>query len=80
MVHVRAATAPAVAAWHDGFHQLADGLLADALRRAGVPEGDIPAASRIGTFVVEGLLSHPQDEGSQADVLRLLAKLAPPAS
>ena len=80
VVHVRAASSPAVAAWHDTFHQLADALLADGLRRAGVPEQDIAAASRIGTFVVEGLLSHPQDDNSSADVLRLLGRLAAPRS
>lgn len=76
VVHVRAAMSPAVAAWHDAFHELADALLADGLRRAGVAEADLEAASRISTFVVEGLLSHPQDEASRAAVLGLLGRLA----
>jgi AcrR family transcriptional regulator len=76
VVHVRAATSPAVAEWHDAFHQLADGLLADGLRRAGVAEADLAAVSRIGTFVIEGLLSHPLDEADQAAVLRLLGRVA----
>lgn len=78
VVHVRAATSAALAVWHDSFHALADALLADGLRRAGVPEADLPAASRIGTFVVEGLLSHPLDTTSQEDVLRLLGRIAAP--
>jgi AcrR family transcriptional regulator len=75
VVHVRAGVSPAVAAWHNGFHSLADSLLVDGLRQAGVAEADLEAASRISTFVVEGLLSHPQDEGMRADVLRLLGTL-----
>lgn len=78
VVHVRSAVSPAVAAWHDAFHATADALLADGLRKAGVAEADLAAASRIGTFVVEGLLSHPHDEQQQAEVFRLLAKLAAP--
>lgn len=75
VVHVRSTTSPAVAAWHATFHDLADALLADGLRKAGIAEGDLAAASRIGTFVIEGLLSHPQDERAQADVFRLLERL-----
>lgn len=72
VVHVRATTSPAVAAWHDAFHELVDALVAERLREAGVAEADLAAASRISTFVVEGLLSHQQNEGAQADILRLL--------
>ena len=78
VVHVRAASVPAVAAWHDQFHGLADALLAKGLRRAGVPEADLPAMSHIGTFVVEGLLTHPQDHAGRRDVLRLLTAFAVP--
>lgn len=78
VVHMRAAASPAVAAWHDGFHSLTDSLIVDALRQAGVAETDVHAVSRISTFVVEGLLSHPHDDGLRADVLRLLAALGDP--
>ena len=77
VVHTRAGSSPAVAAWHDAFHALADSLLAAGLHQAGVAEADIVAASRVGTFVIEGLLAHPQDEDSQADILRLLGRLEP---
>lgn len=75
VVHVRAGSSPAVAAWHDSFHDLADSLLADGLRQAEVAEADLQAVSRISTFVIEGLLSHPQDEATQAAVVRLLGTL-----
>lgn len=78
VVHVRAAASPAVGAWHEKFHGLADSLLADGFRSAGITEADLPAASRIGTFVIEGLLTHPQDGASRDAVLRLLTTFASP--
>jgi AcrR family transcriptional regulator len=78
VVHNRTASSSAVAAWHEQFHGLADAMLADGFRRAGVAESDLAAASRIGTLVVEGLLTHPQDEPARDAVLHLLTTLAPP--
>ncbi len=78
VVHVRAAVAAVVAAWHDQFHALADALLADGFRRAGVAEADLPAAGRTGTYVLEGLLTHPQDETDRRAVLRMLTTIAAP--
>lgn len=78
VVHVRAAGSPVVAAWHEQFHGLADAVLEEGLRRAGVLEADVPAASRIGTFVIEGLLTHRQDEATRDAVLRLLVTIGLP--
>ena len=78
VVHVRAAGSPVVAAWHDQFHAVADALLADGFRQAGVCETDLQAASRIGTFVIEGLLTHPQDAEARKAILGLLATIAAP--
>lgn len=80
VVHVRAAASPVVAAWHEQFHGLADALLADGFRRAGLAEEDLTAASRLGTFVVEGLLTHPQDDATRGAVLRLLTRLGASAT
>jgi hypothetical protein len=77
-VHNRTASSSAVATWHEQFHGLADAMLADGFRRAGVAESDLAAASRLGTLVVEGLLTHPQDESARDAVLHLLTTLAPP--
>ena len=78
VVHVRATGSPVVAAWHDQFHAVADALLTDGFRKAGVYEPDLPAASRIGTFVIEGLLTHAQDAAARNAVLGLLAPSAAP--
>ena len=73
VVHARAAAAPGVAAWHEQFHGLADELLTAGFRKAGVAEVDLAAATRIGTFVIEGLLTHPQDEAGSRALISLLA-------
>ena len=59
VVHARTATSPVIDTWHDSFHALVDSLLVDGFRRAGVPESDLVPMARIGVFVVEGLLMHP---------------------
>jgi AcrR family transcriptional regulator len=85
VVHARSAGSPSVAAWHDRFHGLADALLAEGFRQAGVPERDVVPATRMGVFVVEGLLTHPQDEQSRRAVIELLTtgfrrQTTPPAA
>ncbi|TNY37575.1 TetR/AcrR family transcriptional regulator [Thermomonospora catenispora] len=71
-VHTRASVSPAVHTWHTGFHELADSLIADALRNAGAAEADIPAMTAIGTFVIEGLLTHRYDDADKRAVIDLL--------
>lgn len=71
-VHARAVDSPAVGVWHDQFHGLVEALLADGFRQAGVPEAEVAAVIQMGIFVVEGLLSHPQDEETRRAVLELL--------
>lgn len=71
-VHTRALVSPAVHAWHTGFHELADTLIADDLRKAGAAEADLPAMIAIGTFVIEGLLTHRRDEAGKRAVIDLL--------
>ena len=73
-VHTRAPVSPAVHTWHTGFHALADGLIADDLRKAGVAEADLPAMIEIGTFVIEGLLTHQRDDADKRAVIDLLVR------
>lgn len=73
-VHARATTSPTVDAWHSGFHHLADALFADSLRAAGVAETDLAAMSAIGTFVIEGLLTHQRDDANKRAVIDLLVR------
>ncbi|MGX1808153.1 TetR/AcrR family transcriptional regulator [Nocardia sp. NPDC055321] len=73
-VHARAAGSPAIDTWHTAFHQLADVLFTDDLRTAGVAEDDLPAMSAIGTFVVEGLLTHRRDDAGKRAVIDVLVR------
>lgn len=75
VVHARASISPPIADWHDRFHALANLVLADELRRAGVSEDNLVAATRIGVFVIEGLLTHTHDVESVGDIVRLLGVL-----
>ncbi|MFI1235835.1 TetR/AcrR family transcriptional regulator [Nocardia salmonicida] len=79
-VHARVAASPAIDVWHAGFHQLADALFADNLRAAGVTETDLAAMSAIGTFVIEGLLTHQRDEADKRAVIDLLVRSLTTAS
>ena len=72
VVHARSERAPVVAAWHDGFHALMDGMVADHLARQGVAEQDRTATARLTTFAVEGLLAHPADPAQTRAVLELV--------
>lgn len=76
VVHARASISAPIAHWHDRFHALADLVLADQLRRVGVGEQNLVAATRIGVFVIEGLLTHTHDAGSAGDIVRLLGSMS----
>jgi len=73
-VHARAAHSPAVDAWHNGFHTLAEGLFRTTLERVGVDGADVEAEIKIGVFAIEGLLSHGLDDAQQQAICRRLAR------
>ena len=74
VVHSRTAVSAGIDAWHNGFHQLVETLLADGLRQAGVPETDVAAMTTIGVFVVEGLLTHQHDESEKRALIELVTR------
>ena len=74
VVHARTAIAPVVDAWHTDFHRLAEEMLSDGFRSAGVPEESLRASTQIGVFVIEGLLLHPDAAASRREVIGLLAR------
>ena len=76
VVHARVRSSPVINDWHNRFHALADFSLADGFRRAGVSEADLPAATRVGVFTIEGLLTHPHDEQATRDIVRLLGSMS----
>ena len=72
VVHSRAAVSPRIDLWHSAFHLLVEGMLADGLRQAGFAESEIVARTTLGVFVVEGLLTHQQDEGGKRALIELV--------
>ncbi|MGY0386233.1 TetR/AcrR family transcriptional regulator [Nocardioides sp. WG-D5] len=76
VVHARASTSESIGAWHDEFHRLVDSMMVEGFRAAGVPESDVGAMTKIGVFVVEGLLMHPQSEQDRRAVVTLLTDQA----
>ncbi|WP_280463148.1 TetR/AcrR family transcriptional regulator [Nocardia carnea] len=75
-VHARASLSPTIAAWHDRFHATTDHILAEELRAAAAPEPTVTAAAKNITFVIEALLTHPQDEMTEHAMLELLLRSA----
>jgi AcrR family transcriptional regulator len=71
-VHARTAASAAIDTWHVDFHDLMDTLMAEGLRRAGVPEAEIRIRTRMGIFVVEGLLMHPHTAPDRSAIVELL--------
>ncbi len=78
-VHARASLSPTVAAWHDRFHATIDHVLAEELRAAGAVESTIAASAKNITFVIEALLTHPQEEDVERAMLDQLLLSAVPA-
>lgn len=72
-VHALAETSDTVGTWHTAFHELTDAILADEIRRSGLPESQVPALTRLGVFAIEGLLMHPASPDEQRAVLELLS-------
>lgn len=75
VVHARSATSSAIDLWHTNFHDLMDTFLAQGFRRSGVPDGDLPAMTRIAAFVIEGLLMHQEGDADRRAVLETLSRV-----
>lgn len=74
-VHARVAASASVRQWHERFHGMLEATMVERLAAHGVQEAEQKVAARVATFVVEGLLSHPMDEGPDRDtVIRFVAQ------
>ena len=77
-VHDRVASSAAIAEWHNGFHYFAESLFVADIEKAGLYGSEADAMLRIGTFVVEGLLTHtPSPEVARAVIDRLVDSISP---
>jgi AcrR family transcriptional regulator len=76
VVHSRTTVSERVDTWHTDFHALVETVLGNALREAGSPEAEIGALTRVGVFVVEGLLSHPLGEADKRAAIEMVTARA----
>lgn len=74
-VHSRASASQAVGKWHDNFHRMLEAALIAALRGQGVSEDDLAPASRVLSFVVEGLLVHETPAKDRRALVRWVVQL-----
>lgn len=72
-VHARVALSDVIREWHDGFHRMLDGLLVAQLKAKGMSAAKASLMATVGTFVVEGLLSHPHSAKQMDAVVAWLA-------
>jgi AcrR family transcriptional regulator len=72
-VHARADISAPIDTWHRRFHDLADAILKEGFKQAGTPEPDLDAKAQMAVLVVEGLITHIQDDDHTRAILGLLA-------
>lgn len=58
-VHSRLDRSEKIRAWHDRFHEMLDGMLVHQMVSKGMSRTKASVMATVGTYVVEGLLSHP---------------------
>ena len=75
-VHARVAASESLRVWHDGFHAQVEAILRWHLAALGVPETEQDAMTRIGVFVVEGMLTHSGDAAGDRAVVETLVRSA----
>lgn len=58
-VHSRLDRSEKIREWHDRFHEMLDGMLVQQMTSKGMSRTKASVMATVGTYVVEGLLSHP---------------------
>lgn len=79
-VHARLDQSPAIRAWHDHYHQVLETLVTEHLMKEGKTRERAHLMATVGTFVIEGLLSHPHSQAQRKAILAWLAGEGPPGA
>lgn len=58
-VHSRLDRSEKIREWHDRFHEMLDGMLVQQMVSKGMSRTKASVMATVGTYVVEGLMSHP---------------------
>lgn len=72
-VHARLEQSPAIREWHDRYHQGLEGIITSHLVKEGKSPERAGLMATVGTFVIEGLLSHPHSSAQRQAILTWLA-------
>jgi TetR/AcrR family transcriptional regulator of autoinduction and epiphytic fitness len=68
-VHARIEQSQAVQLWHSQFHQMLDHLIIEKLIANGLLKEQAVVIATAGTFIVEGLLTHPHSSQQRDSVI-----------
>lgn len=68
-VHARIEQSQSVQQWHSQFHQMLDNLVINTLVNRGMSAEQAGIIATAGTFIVEGLLTHPHSTQQRASVI-----------
>ena len=71
-VHSRLEHSEAVRIWHTQFHLLLDNLVVAELLKQGLSHEKAAITAMAGTFIIEGLLSHPHSPQQRTDMMQWL--------
>lgn len=72
-VHSRLDRSETVREWHDRFHEMLDAMLVQQMVSKGMSRTKASVMATVGTYVVEGLLSHPHSSQQFDKVVQWLA-------
>lgn len=72
-VHSRLDRSDKIREWHDRFHEMLDGMLVHQMVSKGMSRTKASVMATVGTYVVEGLLSHPHTSQQFDRVVRWLS-------
>lgn len=72
-IHARVDASTAVREWHDRYHVMLEAHVIEALTQSGHSPERAQLMATVGTFVVEGLLSHPHSSAQRKALLAWLA-------
>jgi TetR/AcrR family transcriptional regulator of autoinduction and epiphytic fitness len=72
-VHARLEVSPAIKTWHDAYHATMASFFTAHLEQEGMSAQQAELMATVGTFVMEGLLSHPHSTVQRKAILAWLA-------
>jgi AcrR family transcriptional regulator len=71
-VHARTSISACIDKWHTSFHDRWEGWIGAELRGAGTSEADTEPMTRMIVFVIESMLTHPQDDVAKRAIVDLM--------